>query len=53
MCFVPDRLGHDFRYAINYNKLNQELNWKPQFDFQESLSETIDWYVDRYNYTTE
>ncbi len=45
--FVSDRLGHDHRYAINYTKLHTELNWSPQFGFEESLSDTIDWYVNQ------
>lgn len=43
--FVPDRLGHDKRYAIDYSKLNRELSWKPVFDFDTTLKSTIDWYV--------
>ncbi len=43
--FVSDRLGHDKRYAINSNKLQNTLNWKPLFDFQDGLSATIDWYI--------
>ena len=43
--FVPDRLGHDKRYAINCDKLKQELNWETKFDFRDALSITIDWYV--------
>ncbi len=43
--FVPDRLGHDFRYAINFDKLNTELNWKPKTSFEEGLKKTISWYV--------
>ena len=43
--FVPDRLGHDKRYAINFNKLYSELGWQPEFDFEESLNSTIIWYV--------
>ena len=42
--FVPDRLGHDKRYAINYDKLKHELNWEAKFDFRHALSITIDWY---------
>jgi dTDP-glucose 4,6-dehydratase len=45
MSFVTDRAGHDFRYAINAQKLIQELNWKPAKNFQERLSETVDWYL--------
>lgn len=42
---VPDRAGHDLRYAIDYTKLRDELGWEPRFrDFKHGLSETIEWY---------
>lgn len=43
--FVKDRPGHDLRYAIDANKINHELGWKPSVTFEEGLSETIDWYL--------
>jgi len=43
--FVKDRPGHDRRYAINCDKIKQELGWNRQFDFEEGLSATIDWYI--------
>tara|TARA_B100000963_G_scaffold158417_1_gene137874 strand:+ start:1727 stop:2746 length:1020 start_codon:yes stop_codon:yes gene_type:complete len=42
---VADRPGHDFRYAINSNRITSELNWKPRFSFEEGLVKTIKWYV--------
>lgn len=42
--FVDDRLGHDFRYGINSNKL-RELNWSPIYKFDNGLEQTIDWYL--------
>lgn len=42
--FVDDRPGHDRRYAINSNKIQQELGWQPEFQFSGALKETIDWY---------
>lgn len=42
--FVTDRLGHDYRYAIDSSKIQRELGWKPQFTFKEGLLETIAWY---------
>lgn len=42
--FVKDRPGHDFRYAIDATKINQELGWKPSVTFPEGLRKTIDWY---------
>lgn len=42
--FVKDRPGHDRRYAIDWTKIMTELGWKPAFDFETYLSETIEWY---------
>lgn len=42
--FVEDRLGHDFRYSIDYSKIHNELNWKPKINFQEGLKATVAWY---------
>jgi dTDP-glucose 4,6-dehydratase len=42
--FVPDRPGHDRRYAIDSTKLRTEIGWKPLRDFEHGLAETIEWY---------
>jgi dTDP-glucose 4,6-dehydratase len=42
---VKDRIGHDYRYAIDSSKLMNELGWKPTVTFEEGLSKTIDWYL--------
>jgi len=44
--FVKDRPGHDRRYAINCDKIKQELCWGRKFDFGEGLDMTIKWYMD-------
>jgi dTDP-glucose 4,6-dehydratase len=44
--FVPDRLGHDRRYAIDSSFAKRELKWKPRHQFKEGLDETIQWYLD-------
>ncbi|MEO6539260.1 MAG: dTDP-glucose 4,6-dehydratase [Ferruginibacter sp.] len=43
--FVKDRAGHDLRYAIDADKLKNELGWVPSLQFEEGLSKTIDWYL--------
>jgi dTDP-glucose 4,6-dehydratase len=45
-CFVPDRPGHDRRYAIDSSKIRTELGWKPAFDFETGLAMTVRWYID-------
>lgn len=42
--FVKDRPGHDRRYAIDWSRINRELGWKPEHNFDEYLRITIDWY---------
>lgn len=42
--FVGDRKGHDFRYAINYSKAENELGFKPQKTIEQWLEETVNWY---------
>ncbi len=43
---VPDRPGHDRRYLLDSSKIRNRLGWKPEFDFEEGLKETIRWYAD-------
>ena len=51
--FVEDRLGHDFRYAIDSTKIRRELGWKPVVTFEKGLSETIKWYIENPEYLEE
>ncbi len=44
--FVTDRPGHDQRYAIDANKITKELGWKPKYDFDTGIAQTIKWYLD-------
>jgi len=46
MEFVPDRPGHDYRYAIDYSKLRNELGWTPGVDFDTGIERTIMWYME-------
>lgn len=43
--FVPDRPGHDRRYAIDASKITNELGWVPEHRFEEALPKTIEWYL--------
>ncbi|OWT33398.1 dTDP-glucose 4,6-dehydratase [Methanobrevibacter sp. 87.7] len=43
--FVSDRLGHDRRYAIDSSKIRKELGWKPKYNFETGIVETINWYL--------
>jgi dTDP-glucose 4,6-dehydratase len=43
--YVPDRPGHDRRYALDWAKIRAELGWKPTRDFVRTLGDTIDWYL--------
>ena len=43
--FVEDRPGHDYRYAINSNKIKEQLGWEPKTSFQEGIESTIKWYL--------
>ena len=43
--FVKDRPGHDFRYALNINKIKKKLKWKPKISFDKGLEQTIRWYL--------
>jgi dTDP-glucose 4,6-dehydratase len=45
IAFVPDRPGHDYRYAIDSSKLRAELGWRPRRPFAEALRATVEWYV--------
>ena len=43
--FVEDRPGHDFRYAINAEKIQKELNWFPTELFETGIKKTVEWYL--------
>ena len=43
---VPDRPGHDRRYAIDAGKIRRDLGWEPQHDFESALALTVRWYLE-------
>ena len=46
--FVTDRPGHDWRYAIDARKMDQELGWRPLETFETGIAKTVDWYLQRH-----
>ena len=48
--FVKDRPGHDFRYALNSNKIKSKLKWIPNYTFEKGIIKTFKWYLDNQNY---
>ena len=48
--YIADRPGHDRRYALNSNKIQKKLNWKPQINFDNGLKETFLWYLNNKKY---
>ncbi len=46
--FVKDRLGHDFRYAIDASKIENDLGWKADENFESGIEKTITWYLNKY-----
>ena len=43
--YVKDRPGHDLRYAIDSTKIEKQLGWKREYDFNRGIKKTIDWYI--------
>ena len=48
--FIPDRPGHDFRYAINSSKIKKEIGWKSKTNLNEGLKKTLIWYKNNKSY---
>ena len=46
--FVKDRPGHDFRYAIDASKIESDLNWHADENFETGIVKTIEWYIKKY-----
>jgi dTDP-glucose 4,6-dehydratase len=45
IAFVPDRPGHDRRYAIDCTRIERELDWHPEETFETGLRRTVEWYL--------
>jgi len=43
--YVGDRPGHDRRYSIDSSKIQKETGWKPKYEFEQALKETVEWYI--------
>ena len=46
--YVKDRPGHDYRYAIDASKIENNLQWKAKENFETGIKKTIDWYINKY-----
>jgi len=44
--YVKDRPGHDKRYSIDSSKIQKEIDWKPRYQFDDALEETVNWYCE-------
>lgn len=51
--FVADRAGHDYRYAVDSSKLQHELGWVPDREFEEQLRQTFQWYQEHQEWVQE
>lgn len=50
--FVKDRPGHDRRYAVNANKIKEELGWSPSETFETGIAKTVRWYLDNQDWVS-
>ncbi len=51
--FVPDRPGHDLRYAVDTTKILKDLGWKQKVSFEEGLRKTVEWYIENKDWLFE
>ena len=49
IAFVTDRAGHDFRYAIDASKIEKELGWRAEENFESGIKKTVNWYINKYS----
>lgn len=50
--YVPDRKGHDKRYAVDFSKIKSELAWEPSVSFEDGIKETVEWYKNNIQWLT-
>lgn len=50
--FVKDRPGHDFRYAMDFTRLREELQWEPRHNLRDGLRATVNWYLENEDWLT-
>ena len=53
IAFVKDRPGHDLRYAIDFSKLSEEMDWLPDESFETGIRKTIQWYLDNQDWVDQ
>ena len=51
--FVKDRPGHDFRYALDFSKIQKETNWSPEVKFEEGIEKTVKWNIEHIKWLLE
>jgi dTDP-glucose 4,6-dehydratase len=44
--FTKDRLGHDYRYSLNSDKIKEQIGWKASVRFDDGIEKTVKWYLD-------
>lgn len=50
--FTADRLGHDFRYSLNSDKIKEQLGWEKKMPFHKGIEQTVRWYIDNIAWVT-
>ena len=53
LTFVSDRPGHDRRYAIDFSKIQRDLDWRPERSFRAGIEQTIRWYLENKEWVTQ
>jgi dTDP-glucose 4,6-dehydratase len=53
LTLVPDRPGHDRRYAVDFSKIQRDLGWRPEHSFRAGIEQTIRWYLANTEWVTQ